>query len=53
MDQRTICITANDLMRLKEFLQDARRLKLRKNEDLDLLEAELARGTVLPANEVW
>ena len=52
MEQRTIHITENDLRRLKEFLQDGRRVKLRKNEDLDHLEAELARAKVVPAKDV-
>ena len=52
MEQRTIHITENDLRRLKEFIQDARRVKLRKNEDLDHLEAELARARVVAAEDV-
>lgn len=52
MEARTIYITEFDLERLRELIEEARRLDRRGNEYLDSLDAELARGTVVVPAEV-
>lgn len=52
METRTIYITEYDLERLRELIEEARRLDRRGNEYLDSLDAELARGTVVTPAEV-
>ena len=52
MEERTIYITEYDLKRLREFIEDAKRVERRGNEYLDSLDAELARGKVVASTEV-
>lgn len=52
MQDRTIFITEYDLERLRDLIEEARRIDRRGNEYLDSLDAELARGTVVTPAEV-
>ena len=52
MEARTIYITEYDLERLRELIDEARRLDRRGSEYLDSLDAELARGIVVAPKEV-
>jgi len=52
MEERTIYITEYDLKRLRELIEEARRMDRRGNEYLDSLDAELSRGKVVAPTEV-
>jgi regulator of nucleoside diphosphate kinase len=52
MEERTIYITEYDLKRLRQLIEDARRVEPRGNEYLDSLDDELARGKVVAPTEV-
>ena len=52
MEARTIYITEYDLKRLRELIDEAKRLDRRGNEYLDSLDAELSRGKVVAPTEV-
>ena len=52
MEKRTIYITEYDLKRLRELIEEARRIDRRGNEYLDSLVTELSRGKVVAPTEV-
>ena len=52
MEKRTIYITEYDLKRLRELIEEARRIDRRGNEYLDSLDAELSSGKVVAPTEV-
>ncbi len=52
MEEYTIHITEYDLKRLRELVQDAKRLGRRGNAYLDSLEAELSRAQVVAPTEI-
>ena len=52
MEERTIYITEYDLKRLRELIEEAKRVDRRGNEYLDSLDVELSRGKVVASTEV-
>jgi len=52
MEERTIYITEYDLKRLRELIEEAKRVERRGNEYLDSLDVELSRGKVVAPTEV-
>lgn len=52
MDERIIYITEYDLKRLRELIEETRRIEHRGNEYLESLDAELSRGKVVAPTEV-
>ena len=52
MEERTIYITEYDLKRLRELIEDAKRVEPHGNEYLDSLDVELSRGKVVAPTEV-
>ena len=52
MEERTIYITEYDLKRLRELIEEAKRVEHRGNEYLDSLDVELSRGKVVAPTEV-
>lgn len=52
MEERTIYITEYDLKRLRELIEEAKRVERRGNEYLDSLDIELSRGKVVAPTEV-
>jgi len=52
MEERTIYITEYDLKRLRELIEDAKRVEPRGNEYLESLDVELSRGKVVAPTEV-
>ena len=52
MEQRTIYITEYDLKRLRELIEEAKRIDRRGNQYLESLDAELSHGKVVAPTEV-
>ena len=52
MEERTIYITEYDLERLRELIDEAKRVERRGNEYLESLDTELSRGKVVASTEV-
>ena len=52
MEERIIYITEYDLKRLRELIEEAKRVDRRGNEYLESLEAELSSGKVVAPTEV-
>ena len=52
MEQRTIYITEYDLKRLRELMEEAKRVDRRGNQYLRSLDGELSRSTVVAPTEV-
>jgi regulator of nucleoside diphosphate kinase len=52
MEERTIYITEFDMKRLRELIDEAKRLDRRGNEYLESLEGELSRGILVAPTDV-
>ena len=52
MEERIIYITEYDLKRLRELIEEAKRIDRRGNQYLESLDAELSRGKVVAPTEV-